>query len=262
MQKGDDVLERVKCLGRYQKGVLLLMIIMILAFVALYSITISRVGYAYKGDILVPKYEDSSTVYSGKIQGAEASFTIYDNKTIMFQYDGKTYGLYTAVEDSTAIPKDSEMKEDMVGVELRKGEEIIFRGGVLEHGDHIFLYNEDGSDATINMTVTMGDGTVIDADGNAIDPMEPFASTILLLMTDEPELTHKGNWLAWFGGVFICMINALLILFADELFRWNLRFQIRNADYAEPSDWEIAGRYISWTVLPIMALIIFIAGLQ
>lgn len=52
----------------------------------------------------------------------------------MFQYDDKTYGLYTAEEDSTAIPKDSEMKEDMVGVELRKGEEIIFRGGVLEHG--------------------------------------------------------------------------------------------------------------------------------
>ena len=258
-------MERVKCLGRYQKGVLLLMIIMILAFVVLYSITISRVGYAYKGGILVPKYEDGSTVYSGKIHGAEASFTIYDNKSIMFQYDDKTYGLYTAEEDSTAIPKDSEMKEDMIGVELRKGEEIIFRGGVLEHGDHIFLYNEDGSDATINVTATMSDGTVIDADGNEIDLMEPFASTILSLMTGTPELTHKGNWLAWFGGVFICIINALLILFADELFRCSLKLQIRNADnadYAEPSDWEIAGRYISWTVLQIMALVTFIAGLQ
>lgn len=142
-------MERVKCLGRYQKGVLLLMIIMILAFVVLYSITISRVGYAYKGGILVPKYEDGSTVYFGKIHGAEASFTIYDNKSIMFQYDGKTYGLYTAEEDATAIPKDSEMKEDMVGVELRKGEEVIFRGGVLEHGDYIFLYNEDGSGARV-----------------------------------------------------------------------------------------------------------------
>lgn len=180
----------------------------------------------------------------------------------MFQYDDKTYGLYTAEEDSTAIPKDSEMKEDMVGVELRKGDEIIFRGGVLEHGDHIFLYNEDGSNATINVTATMSDGTVIDADGNEIDLMEPFASTILYLMTGTPELTHKGNWLAWFGGVFICIINALLILFADELFRCSLKFQIRNADYAEPSDWEIAGRYISWTVLPIMALVTFTAGLQ
>ena len=65
-----------------------------------------------------------------------------------------------------------------------------------------------------------------------------------------------------FGAVFICILNAISILFADELFRWNLAFQIRNVDNAEPSDWEIAGRYIGWTVMTIMALVIFITGLQ
>ena len=68
--------------------------------------------------------------------------------------------------------------------------------------------------------------------------------------------------MAWFGAVFICILNALSIFFADELFRWNLAFQIRNVDHAEPSDWEIAGRYIGWTVMTIMALVIFITGLQ
>ncbi len=67
---------------------------------------------------------------------------------------------------------------------------------------------------------------------------------------------------AWFGAVFICILNAFSILFADELFRWCLAFRIRNADHAEPSDWEIAGRYIGWTVLPIMALALFLMGLQ
>ena len=51
------------------------------------------------------------------------------------------------------------------------------------------------------------------------------------------------------------------LLFADELFRWNLSFSIRNADRAEPSEWEIQTRYISWTVLPIMALVVFVRGL-
>ena len=111
------------------------------------------------------------------------------------------------------------------------------------------------------MTVTTNYGTVVDENGNEIDPMEPSVITILNLM-GEPELTHKGNWLAWFGAVFICVLNVLSILFADELFRWNLRFQIRNVDHAEPSDFEIAGRYISWTVLIIMALVVFIMGLQ
>ena len=56
--------------------------------------------------------------------------------------------------------------------------------------------------------------------------MEPSAGTIYELM-NTPELTHKGEGLVWFGGVFICILNILSILFADELFRWNLMFQIQ-----------------------------------
>ena len=91
--------------------------------------------------------------------------------------------------------------------------------------------------------------------------MEPSAATILELM-NAPELTHKGEWFAWFEAVFICVFNTISILFADELFRWSLAFRIRNVDHTEPSDWEIAGRYIGWTVLTIMALVLFIMGLQ
>jgi len=68
--------------------------------------------------------------------------------------------------------------------------------------------------------------------------------------------------IVWFAAVLVCIFNGVSILFADELFRWNLAFQIRNVDKAEPSDWEIAGRYIGWTFLAIMALIIFAAGLK
>ena len=52
-----------------------------------------------------------------------------------------------------------------------------------------------------------------------------------------------------FVAVFICVLNAVSILFADELFRWNLAFQIRNVDHAEPSDLEIAGRYMREGIL-------------
>ena len=60
----------------------------------------------------------------------------------------------------------------------------------------------------------------------------------------------------------LCILNALFVLFADELFHWNLLFRIRNAEDAEPSDWEIAGRYVGWTAITIMAFVIFIIGLQ
>ena len=44
------------------------------------------------------------------------------------------------------------------------------------------------------------------------------------------------------GALIISIFNAFSILYADEIFRWNLAFQIRDTDGAEPSDWEIAGR--------------------
>ena len=256
-------MEKIKSLNHYQKGVLIFMIAMALVFAAVYSMTISRVGFEYKDTILVPSQENGSTVYSGKIKGKQARFTVSEDKTVVFQHGDKTYGPYTAKEDPAAIPKDEEMTEYMTGVELRQGEDILFRGGILDFADSYWLYNEDGTPNSDNFgfSYTTGDGIERDENGNAIDPVEPSIFTILELMND-PVLTHKGEWLAWFGGVFICILNAALILFADELFRWNLAFQIRNADYAEPSDWEIAGRYVSWTVLPIVALVIFIVGLQ
>jgi len=253
--------EKLKELNRYQKGVLIVMIVMALVFAVIYPMTISRVGFAYKDKILVPTEENGGTVYSGKLMGEQASFTVSEDKTVVFQHGDKTYGPYTAKEDSTAIPQDSEMAEHMTGVELRQGKEILFRGGVLEHGGSWWLYNEDGGLDNFGFTYVTGDGIERDENGNIIDPVEPSATTLLELMNG-PELTHKGEGLAWFGAVFICILNALSIFFADELFRWNLAFQIRNVDRAEPSDWEIAGRYIGWTVMTIMALVIFIMGLQ
>ncbi len=244
-------LDRIKELGRYQKILLLLMAVMILAFTVIYPIVTALSGFLYEDTILVPAEEDGGTVYSGKIRGTAASFTVSADKTVIFQYGNTVYGPYTVKEDPAAIPKDSDLQAQMTGIELRCGGEIVFRGGVVNSGDWRMLYNEDGSfDLLRSITATMSDGT-----------MEPSVSTILDL-TDGPALTHKGTWLGWFGGVLICVITALTMLFADELFRWNASFLVRNAEEAEPSDWEIAGRYIAWTVLPISALVLFILGLR
>ena len=253
---------RIKSLNLYQKCVLLFIAAMLLVFTVVYPIIISRVGFSYQNTILIPSQENDSTVYSGKIKGNPARFTVSADKTVMFQYGDKTYGPYTAREDPTAIPKDQDLAEHMTGVELLHGEEIFFRGGVLDLGENRCLYNEDGSPNMFYISVAIsGENTMMDENGNIIDPMEPSAAVILDLMAD-PELTHKGTWMGWFFGVFICMGTAIFILFADELFLLHLALRVRNTEGAEPSDWEIAGRYVSWTVLPIMALVLFVMGLK
>ena len=255
-------MERLKNLNGYQKTILIFMIVLSLIFAAIYLKTISRVGYRYNDVILVPTEENGSTVYSGKIQGKQAEFIVSDDYTVTFSYGDKFYGPYTIKEDVTALPKDNEFSGSMKGIEVWEGSKILFRGGVMDMGEYYWLHSEDGTlDSMVTISYTTSDGIERDEHGNPIDRMKPSVYTIYELINN-PELTHKGMAMGWFGAVFICILNAVTILFADELFRWNLAFQIRNVEHAEPSDWEIAGRYIGWTAMAIIALALFIIGLQ
>ena len=254
-------MERIKNLDRYQKSILLIMIVMALVFAVIYSITISRVGFEYKGKIFVPSRENGSTVYSGKLYGQQAKFTVSEDKTVVFQHGDITYGPYTVKKDPSAVPKNEVNAKEMTGVEIRKGDQIMFRGGVMKTSVSLWLYNEDGTFENFKVTYRMS-GEMFDRDenGNIVNPVEPTAATILELL-DDPQ-SHKGVGEVWFLGVFFCILNAVYMLFADELFRWKLRYRIQNVDLAEPTDWEIIGRYISWTGFTVAALAIFIMGLQ
>lgn len=254
-------MERIKKLNSYQIGILIFMLTMSLIFAVIYRKAIVKVGYRYNDAFLVLTEENGNTVYSGKIQGEQAEFIVSDDNTVVFHYGDKTYGPYTVKQDATAIPKDNEMSDIMTGIEVHESNNILFRGGVIDFGSFYQFYNEDGTSNSMLISYKTNDGMEWDKNGNPFDRMKPSTSTIYEL-TNNPELTHKGISIAWFGAVFLSIINGLSILFADELFRFNLAFQIRNADNAEPSDWEVSKRYIGWTVVTIMVLVIYIMGLS
>ena len=251
-------MERIRELDNYQKFILVVLVLMVLVFAVLYAVTVSRVGYEYMDEILVPAEENGTTVYSGEIKGTPAAFTVTSGKAVTFQYGDKTYGPYTAREDKTAVPAG----ESGTGVVVYCQGKVIFRGSVrLYYGGRLSLTNADGTSPSGTVTITTANGTVTDEHGNIIDPMEPSVGTVLRLM-DGPELTHKGTWWGWVLGVVFCGMNAISILFADELFRWHLMFRVRDAWDAEPSDWEISSRYIAWTVMPCLILYLFTLGLR
>ena len=254
-------MERFKTLNRYQKGVLIVMAVMTLIFAVLYPITVAKVGIVYKGEVLVKKQEKGNTLYTGKIKGTRACFTVSNGNTLVFQYGKTSYGPYTLTQDPTAIP-ESKPYRNMTGVELHLGGSLLFRGGLLNTGDSYLLYKTDGSlYYPIEITITGSDGKPVYSNGIAKDGMEPSVQTVIELLHD-PQLVRKGSVLVWFEATVICILNAIWILYADELFRWGLSFRVRNANVTEPSDWEMARRYIGWTVLPILALGLFVIGLQ
>lgn len=137
-------MERLRGLGRYQIALLVCGVVMILVFSVLYPVTTARVGFLYQDTILTPTQEGDATVYSGKLRGEAARFTVHAGKSVEFQYGDKTYGPYTVTEDPDARP-DSELSRYLTGVEVRCGDTILFRGGVMENGGETLLYHEDGS---------------------------------------------------------------------------------------------------------------------
>lgn len=69
-------MQRIKNLNGYQKGLLLLLLAMVLVFAVVYHMTIARVGVLYQNAIFVPAEENGVTVYSGKLRGKQAEFTV------------------------------------------------------------------------------------------------------------------------------------------------------------------------------------------
>lgn len=250
-------MERIKKLNRYQKGILIVLMAMALVFGVVYSMVSSLVGFSYQ-DVILPFREDSgNSVYAGTIHNQPCSFTVTANKAVTFQYGEKTYGPYTAAEDPTAIP---EGKDYLTGVQILEGDAVFFRGGVYKPGEDLMLFDEDGN-LVFDITVTTNNGITTDEHGNVIDPMAPTAATILELMAG-PELVSKGDWFAYVGCILLSIFIAVSILFAEEMFQFSMLFRVRNVSHIEPSDWEVCGRYIGWTVLTVMALVIYIIGLR
>ena len=251
---------RIRQLNWYQRGILILLLALALVFAVIYRVRIARVGFLYQDKIFVPSEENGATVYSGKISGEPAQFTVSEKKSVSFRCGEKTYGPYTVTEDPAALPEE-DFSVGMTGVEIREGETLVFRGGFWQSDGSFWLRNADGSMDLGMQTYVVENGVKKDSDGNIIDPAKPSASDILRLVYG-PELTHKGSWLAWFSAVFISLLNAGSILYADELFRWDLSFQIQNAETAVPSEWEMMKRYLGWMVFTIMVLVIYIVGLR
>lgn len=247
-------MERFKTLDYRQKWIFLIMGVMVLVFSILYPVTLSRVGYSYRDAILVPHEAEGTTVYSGKIQGEAASFTVTQDKTVTFQYGDFTYGPYTVKEDPQAAPESGDLADSLSGVEIWRQDSRLFRGGARKLEQHGWLlYYENGEPYGLEIKITTG--------GNSAAQMEPSLATILDLAMG-PELTHKGHWLPWFLGILLCVVNAVSILYADELFRFWLSFRIESPELAEPTDLEITGRYFGWGAMLIGIFVVFVIGLS
>lgn len=253
-------MERLRKLSTYQKVLLIALAVMLAGFTVLYAVTTHRIGYSYLNRILTPESRGDSTVYSGKVQGKTAVFSVnQETKTVDFTCGDKTYGPYQVVEDASFIPEDYKDWGNAIGVELRDRERVIFRGCVVSTYDGMLYLGDEEFDTVIKITYG-ANGMEYDSDGNPIDPMEPNAYTILELLYGL-ELEHKGQWGSWLLAVILSVVTAVSMVYAEEIFYLQLSFRIENAWEAQPTDWTKLQWNIGWTLCGCCVLLLYIVGL-
>ena len=239
-------MDRIRELNGYQKGLLIILTVILVIFSIVYPIVTAREGYAYQGKLFLPGSVGNTTTYSAKLNGEQAVFTVAGD-TVTLRWGERLYGPYTVTEDPAVVPTDHTFTQGFV---VREGTEIIFQGGVY-WGDWMTLFNQDGSLYGIDSIMETSDSE---------EEMEPPVSSLIELVAG-PELTKQGTWAGFAGGVFITILTIVEILFADEIFRFRIFFKVADPDHAEPSDWEIAGRYIGWTAMTLIAAAGYLSGL-
>ena len=256
-------LKKIRSLGTYAKIILILLVLMSLLFSILYPVTMSKKGFAYRGSILRPTKKEDGTVYSGVVQGTPVSFEVNNDRTVVLHAGEQIIGPYSVTEVPEAVPKGDPWESLMTGVELRCGEEIVFRGGMLRRDSGEYLLVSDGDDETDRSIINMeyGVNPIYDSDGNEINLTNPSPAAIIELMYG-PRMSNKGSIAGWIGGIFICAFTAVLVIFAKDMFRLKVNLSVQNAADADPTDLTVIGWYISWTVMPLLALFVFIFGLR
>ena len=243
----------------FRRVLLIIMLAEIVAFAIATAVTVDRMGLEYDGGLLYPRTEGDVTWYEGRVDGEDAAFSVTPDGTVEYRWGEYVYGPYQVVEDPTALPEDFLGGQ---GVEIRQGEEVLFRG--YRFSD--MLFDENGEPFwAIRAYGHASDGTIMVEGGQTISQEEyhaPGFSTLVQVVL-EPELTHKGDVGLYLAVTFLALLNIVQILFPEALFKLSLLGRIRSVDIddAEPSSFYIAMEHIEWVVLAGACLIFYAMAL-
>lgn len=206
---------------------------------------------SYQGQRLRYEPQGEAAVYSGRVHGSAVKYVVSPGQVVEYWLDGALDSTYTVAEDPTAIPDTEEAAQYgpdfYTGVEIRKGGEVWFRGA----SSSFWLVDEEGNNLSFSFGLSSAGGTA------RLKPPDP--STILRF-AQGPEVNQRGEGMFLLLALFASLACLFSLWFEDHLFRWDLAFRVRNPQDAEPSEWELFSRWLSWILLTGLALFIYAMG--
>lgn len=238
-------------LTRNQKIMVTLQGVIALVFLVLYCVIGTQKYLNLDGHTLRRTVEGNTTVYSGVLAGKQAVLSVEDDHIVTWQLDGVTYGPYTISPDPSAIPHKADLPKSitdaghaaLTGVQVLEGEQVLLQ---CAHQDSLIFIAYDMAGNRVN-TLLPSDGT-------------PTPGAVLKLVY-APNVEARGSFAYYLLGLAFCILTAADILYADDLFRWRLKFIITDARRAEPTEWQLMSRWIAWIAVTCITVMLFLPGL-
>lgn len=249
--------ERWEEMSRGRRIILLIHPVLLILSVILHLTLGQQQVVSYRDRYLRYEQQGAAAVYSGRAEGFNVKYAASSDSVVEFWLDGELDSTYTVTEDPTAIPGTSEAAalggpENLTGIEIRKGDEVWFRGAYPTYYSYYWLLDENGRGDPSDSIVIVGDS--LPAPDPAPTPRD------VLSFARGPEISARGRpeFILW--GLLLSAICLATLLFEEQLFRWDLHFRVRDPYGAEPSDWELFSRWAGWAALTGVALLTYVLG--
>lgn len=254
--------ERWSEMSWYRRILLMLMAVMILGFSVAMPIMRSIKGIGYGGSFFRLEEEGEVRRYAGREDWEEAVFTVCPGGVVEYQWGEYTYGPYQVVEDPTASPQGD--WAGMPGVEIRRGGEVLFRGGYENSGPFFALISQDGEWLPdLHIEAYAAGGVEVGEDGHVITQEEKHEPDLAILarLVLEPELTCRGSLEAYLLTTLLALFNVAYICSPDFFFYLSLVGHVRDPERAEPSDSYVVMEHLGWALLTVVCLALYCNGL-
>lgn len=243
--------ERWEEMTRGRRIILLLHPILFTLSLVLFLTLGQQQEVSYGNGYLRYEQQGEAAVYSGKADGHKVKYVVSPGSVVEYWLDGELDSTYTVTEDPTAIPQTEETARHdpdfFTGVEVRKGDEVWFRGAYSPYSSY-WLLDEEGNNLAISISF-----------GSESSLPEPTPG-VILRFAQGPEVSprHHLDFILW--GLLLSAICLVSLLFEDQLFRWDLYFRVRDPYNAEPSEWELFSRWAGWVTMTGVAALAYALG--
>lgn len=224
---------------------LLVNAVMAAAFLFIY---LAMDGYICRyQDVLFDVTEsEGSYTYSGEMDGTLIEFIASPDNTFSYFINGKDQGTFTVTQDPSAAPQSDALVSDTIlsGVEIRRDDQVFFRGGFYKYSSGLLLVDQDLSPVS-----------------GPESPDEPSPHAVLFFALFGRAVRH-GNWLFFLIALSFAVLTFLTAFFPDPFFRAHMALTKDERDHTKTPTYRKVLSWIFWCALTLGAFSLFLSGLM